>query len=368
MAPKISVIVPIYNVEPYLEKCLDSLTSQTFKDIEIICIDDGSPDNSATIVKRYVAKDKRISLYQQKNQGLSAARNTGLEHAKAPYIMFCDPDDYYDLTMCAKMYDAIHTHDVDMAHCGIQVEYEAFHELKESDEKYYRIKFNGEQTITPNNFFQFDVSMLNKIFKKSIIDTYDLKFPVGLRYEDACFFFMYVAVAPKTFCIQKKLYHYLRRAASIMGQTFSKSDEKVLDHLNIMAVIYDFLIKNHIVKKFEMLFFAAYLECFYFSHTHLPHNKKHLAIKETQQFLAKFKFSTIECPPYVKEQLHNILIDNYPPRKVVHFQVRLTVAKAVTKRGKYQISVFGIPVFARKKRPNKIIYRILGIPVFKQSY
>ena len=106
MKPKISVIVPIYNVEEYLEKCLDSLVNQTLKDIEIILINDGSPDNSEAIVKKYLKKYKeKIVYHKKKNEGQGIARNYGINLAKGDFISFVDSDDYIDLTMFEKLYN-----------------------------------------------------------------------------------------------------------------------------------------------------------------------------------------------------------------------------------------------------------------------
>ena len=106
--PKISVIIPVYNVEKYLSRCLDSVCSQTFNDIEIICINDCSPDNSAEILQEYAEKDKRIRIInKEKNGGLSAARNSGFAVATGEYIYFLDSDDWIELDFLEKMYFAI---------------------------------------------------------------------------------------------------------------------------------------------------------------------------------------------------------------------------------------------------------------------
>lgn len=105
--PEISIIVPVYNVEKYIRRCIDSLMSQTFKNIEILLIDDGSQDSSGSICDEYALKDNRIKSIHKTNGGVSSARNVGLDNAQGTYIMFCDPDDYVDSTWCEKMYDVI---------------------------------------------------------------------------------------------------------------------------------------------------------------------------------------------------------------------------------------------------------------------
>ena len=102
--PKVSVIIPVYNVEKYLSECLDSVVNQTLKDIEIICVNDGSPDGSAAILEEYAQKDNRIKVITQENRGLSEARNSGLKIASGEYIAFLDSDDYIDLKFFEQLY------------------------------------------------------------------------------------------------------------------------------------------------------------------------------------------------------------------------------------------------------------------------
>lgn len=116
--PKVSVIVPIYNVEKYLRRCLDSLVNQTLTDIEIILVDDESPDNSNEIYKEYLAKDNRIKLVQKKNGGLGFARNSGLEIATGEFIAYIDSDDYVDVNMFKKLYDTSKNNNLDTVYCG----------------------------------------------------------------------------------------------------------------------------------------------------------------------------------------------------------------------------------------------------------
>ena len=112
---KVSVIVPVYNVEKYLRQCLDSIINQTLKEIEILCINDGSTDSSPEILKEYEEKDSRIKIINKKNAGLSAARNQGLELAKGEYVSFIDSDDWINETFCEALYTAAKKYDSDIA-------------------------------------------------------------------------------------------------------------------------------------------------------------------------------------------------------------------------------------------------------------
>lgn len=104
--PKVSIIVPVYNVEKYLSKCLNSLINQTLREIEILCVDDGSTDNSAKILENFVQKDCRVKVFSQKNSGQSVARNVAIEHASGEYLGFVDSDDWVDLDYFEKLYSA----------------------------------------------------------------------------------------------------------------------------------------------------------------------------------------------------------------------------------------------------------------------
>lgn len=115
----LSVIVPVYKVEPYLHRCVDSIRNQTYKNLQIILVDDGSPDNCGKICDEYAELDARIIVVHQKNRGLSGARNTGLRYAKGDYVAFVDSDDWIDSSMYETLVDMIEKNDLDMARCGI---------------------------------------------------------------------------------------------------------------------------------------------------------------------------------------------------------------------------------------------------------
>ena len=123
MAPLISVIIPVYNVEKYLRRCLDSVVAQTYRNLEIICVDDGSVDESGKICDQYAVRDARIKVIHQENQGLSAARNRGLDAAEGAYIAFVDSDDYILEDMYKKMLDKLLDYNVDLCVCQWQYEF-----------------------------------------------------------------------------------------------------------------------------------------------------------------------------------------------------------------------------------------------------
>ena len=241
--PRISVIVPVYNVEEYLERCLTSIVKQTYKDLEIICINDGSTDNSLEILKAFAQKDVRIIIIDQPNQGLSSARNIGISRATGEYISFIDSDDYIDENTYTTITNQL-SNDIDMVSFGTTIFGEAFTEKRRGDEKYYRIKFSGVQKAKLSNMLKTNVAVWNKLFKTNIIRKYNILFPEKRHYEDFDFYCKYYACCSKILYIKDKLYNYYRRPDSIMGKTFKQNSNKVLDHLLVFNDIFEFYKKK----------------------------------------------------------------------------------------------------------------------------
>lgn len=244
---KISVIVPVYNKEKYISRTLDSLANQTLSDIEIICVDDGSTDNSLSVLKYYSNKYDNIKLISQKNKGLAGARNTGLKYSTSELIQFCDADDYYTDDMCLSMFNSINDNNSDIAACQIKVKYETNSEMMQSDSEYYRLMFD-ECTDNINLVLDnLDTSVCNKIFKASILKKYDIKFLEGYYYEDDNFFFKYLSVSNRISFVKQDMYIYTRYQNSIMNKTFMKT-YYAIDHIRICNDVLDFIVKY---KKLE---------------------------------------------------------------------------------------------------------------------
>lgn len=186
--PLISVIVPVYGVEEYLCECVDSIIAQTYKDIEIILVDDGSPDRSGEICDRYELKDARIRVVHKDNGGLSSARNAGLELAKGEFVTFCDSDDFLDARTIEIAYSVFQRQTCDI------VSYESvlFSDGEETRIQHYH-KENKETRMTPIECLKgmlditYDCSCCNKVFKRSVIGS--SRFVEGITNEDILFFF-----------------------------------------------------------------------------------------------------------------------------------------------------------------------------------
>ena len=168
--PTISVIVPIYNTAAFLSRCIESLVNQTYSDLQIILIDDGSTDESGAIADEWQTKDPRIEVYHQQNQGQSAARNVGLQHARGEYIAFVDSDDYIDSNYFSTMLQA-----ADDATDCVQTGYR-------------RVKQDGEhiKAYHPKHFYQY-TSPCMRLYRRAFMDQHQLRFPEGMIYEDVVF-------------------------------------------------------------------------------------------------------------------------------------------------------------------------------------
>ena len=205
--PKISVIIPTYNVETYLAAALESVINQTFSDIEIICINDGSTDNSLAILENYAQKDSRIKLINQHNQGVSAARNAGIEAACGEYIMFLDPDDTYDLTLCEKVVEKINTETPDIVMWGHNV----FNKTKviDNSNSLKDIRNFIKHSKVLKETIKINVYIWNKAFKRDFLEKNKINFPLGIKNaEDLVFCLKTFYQNPKYSFILEPLYNY----------------------------------------------------------------------------------------------------------------------------------------------------------------
>ena len=239
---KISVIIPCYNVEKYLAKCLDSLINQTFKDIEIICVNDGATDSTPSILKEFSKKDSRIKVIDKVNGGLSSARNAGLEVVTSPYVAFLDSDDYYELDTLEIAYSAMIENNVDFVCWNICKTWE------NGEQKEEKLELKGRLKIDEKIIRKTPVMAWNKLFKTSIIKEKTCIFPNGLNFEDNVFWLMYAPWTEFGYYIQKPLYNYLQRQGSIVSN--SKKDFR---YLPIIPVIFNYYKSYGIEKKYKKL-------------------------------------------------------------------------------------------------------------------
>lgn len=286
MKARITIIVPVYNVEDYLVVCLDSLVNQTYKAIRIVCVDDGSTDNSREILEEYAKKDQRIEIIKKKNGGLSSARNAALEKCNTEYVMFCDSDDSFNKKMCEEMLMVLEKDGSDIAVCGTNVIYSAHEEMKDSDEEYYSLKYDGKKRVTDEVILNTNVSVSNKIFKMDIIHDNRLSFPEGLNNEDFYFYNVYMSYASTISFVGEKLYNYERRDGSIMSDNF-KAERLSLDHLKIVEKIFEKYKKSGFLVKHTDLYWEQWRRSYWFSFEHTSPSMRGQVLEEGKAFVKK---------------------------------------------------------------------------------
>jgi len=292
---KISVIVPVYNVELYLRRCLDSLVNQTLKDIEIICINDCSPDNSIVILEEYAKKDKRLKIINfEKNQGVSAARNIGIKQARGEYIGFCDSDDYVDLNFFEKLYENNNDGKLDIIIGGLKVKHR-------NKEKYDTLPIFEEisKKKFPNLFF------FVAIYRRNLLKNNRIKFPPFVFCEDVFFCCKIYLLTKKIKAIDGIFYHYIIRENSATTTTITKN---VLKRYACKH-IFRFINKKNISKKNYLYIFNLIFElyCHIFYRTKNDNIRKFI-IKNIFKFYyeCKYKESVKFKPGLIKLKTGNI--------------------------------------------------------------
>ncbi len=253
---KVSVIIPVYNAEKYLKECLDSVINQSLKEIEIICIDDGSTDNSLEILKEYVQNDNRIIVLQQKNSGAGVARNKGLKIAKGEYLSFLDSDDIFDEQMLMKSYCEAVKHNADIVmfrHDRYDEENDKFYRLPHmmNPNNFPKIEIFNVEDMESNFYFSIYGWTWDKLFKKTFIDNFDLKFQSVRIYNDMFFTYSAVVVASKIRYIEDYL---LTQRVNRKGSITKSVQNNWYCIIDALKAVRDFLVDNDIYDKWRKYF------------------------------------------------------------------------------------------------------------------
>ncbi|WP_138494424.1 glycosyltransferase family 2 protein [Paenibacillus pinistramenti] len=242
----LSIIIPVYNVEDYISKCLDSILDQTYTDYEILLIDDGSKDNSLNICKEYEQQDSRIRVFQQPNKGPSAARNLGISHAKGTYLAFIDSDDYIKPDMFSELMGWMHDTQTDLVISPMTVEYLYF---KNRKMLLPTLEYDGKINISPEDAAKvvslFETAMINspcaRLYKTDIIKTNRILMPDGIDYsEDLMFNIEYLKYCRSIFLMNKSYYFYTKKKQGSITtsyrhqqfHSFNLAHDKALEYLH----------------------------------------------------------------------------------------------------------------------------------------
>ncbi len=257
----VSVIIPVYNVERYLDACVASVCSQTYQNIEIILVDDGSTDRSSEICEEWAERDDRISVIHKKNGGLSSARNAGLDSAKGAYVLFVDSDD----TICNNLLEKTIPH-MDIGFETVSFGYKLVFESKEQNicfpaKEYYLETDEQKKDFLIGPFFKFKVgwSAWNRVFRRDYIERYQIRFVDTARIfaEDQHFSLCYLSHCSRIKAISDCLYHYFQRADSIMGTSRRLSQIHVGQNNELAKDVYDTFSKwndtKHLITVFPII-------------------------------------------------------------------------------------------------------------------
>ena len=250
----ISIIIPVYKVEKYLEKCIESVLKQTYTNLQIILVDDGSPDNCGKICDEYAKRDSRIDVIHKVNGGLSEARNVGISKAKGRYIGFVDSDDYIKENMYEILLNLIKKYDADVSICNL------YDVIDESE--YIRNKENGireysrldilKEVLLDKNIQSY---AWNKLYKKELFD--EIKYPIGKKYEDIGTTFYVFEKCNKIVVTSEPEYYYLKRSDSLVNNV---TESTVLDYTEIIIQRYLYTKENiKELKKYNNYYLAKTL-------------------------------------------------------------------------------------------------------------
>ncbi|MDR2157825.1 MAG: glycosyltransferase [Holosporaceae bacterium] len=242
MQPQISIIIPIYNVEKFLSRCLESVIHQTLKDVEIICVNDGSADSSPNILKEFAEKDNRIVVLHQENKGQGAARNAGMNVARGKYVGFVDGDDWIDLNYFEALYAAAEKYNASMACCGIIRKYPSSKtrvKLRVGEEKLYSAAAEKYKiTESPRKCYVY-----NKIYLRSELELHKIRFPEGVYFEDIAFSIRALYFLKTLVTVPTTSYYYW---VNYQSTTREMTDKKQRDLLAARLDFIEFSHKYHI--------------------------------------------------------------------------------------------------------------------------
>ncbi len=338
----VSVVVPCYNVEQYVKKCLDSLINQTLHDIEIICIDDKSTDNTLKILQDYAKQDKRIKLFtHSKNQGVAVARNLGIKHATGRYLGFVDPDDWVDLDFYEKLYIRATETKADIA----KGRYKIFDVLTK------QTRLSDLNTKIEKNRFCFTSEHQTAIFLKDFLNKYTLRYPTDvITGQDSVFLSMVCVRYPSIVCVDNAIYNYIyNRPGSLDSVTLNH--EKVLSRLKMLDY------KINILKTAN---FANTADKDVFQHRHLIYNFIYLFNKSFEQPDDKYSIfmwlrknaglfsKSVLHTRFTKQQIKTIVRGNF--FLFCHPEYRELIYKKRFDDGRREIYVLGKKIFSYRKK------------------
>ena len=291
MNEKISVLVPIYNAEKYIKRCIDSIINQSYKNIEVILIEDGSTDNSYNIIKEYQEKDDRIKIFSIENNGVADARNKAVDNSTGDYITFVDSDDYIEEDYIETLYTNLKKYNSDIAVCN------CFNVIEETGKKDYKTfgisevkEYTNEEAV--KNLFYYNFlrhSPWGKLYKKEVWN--NIRFPLGKNYEDLAILYKLFLNSKKVIYIPKEKYNYTIRKGSIVHNEIRKTDVEAI--IEYSQKILDDITKNYknLISAAEYLLFDEELHLWY----RIPYKKEYKKyLKTINSNIKKYRMKIIK--------------------------------------------------------------------------
>lgn len=348
--PKVSIIIPIWNTEKYLEKCLDSIVNQTLKDIEIICVNNGSTDSCAEIIDKYMRKDSRIKTVFKEHGCLSSARNAGIKLATAPYMTFVDSDDWiepqcYEVALQKFENDT----EIDLVCWGanvVSVDIDESSQYLKNAKTYHKIRLVGKRDLSISNILKSNVCVWNKLFKTEIIRQNDVRFPENLCLEDNTFFYCYIANCKKAYYLDKYFYNYVQRKNSELERIRSQQSEVYAMALKNLEFIINYLKKKNLFYKYEDLLFVLF---------------KIWLQSDYQDANLYNKQKVLDIASFVAGMLENIGQDDILTEALKNKQYNLVIDFCEQK----EVKIFGNNIFGLFKisATNRFILKLLGMKI-----
>ncbi|MGN0929837.1 MAG: glycosyltransferase [Alphaproteobacteria bacterium] len=291
MKKSISIIVPVYNAEKTLKRCLDALLKQTYKNLEIVCVDDCSVDNSFEILNEYASKDSRVKVFRNDvNKGVGYTRQKGLDSSTSEYIMWCDSDDWYEPNMCKKMINAMIKNDVDMVECSYK-----YIDVGNCSERFLKEDFiplvdnNKKKKLGFQVCFSQRKMLWNKMFKRSIIDKWKLKIPDINLFEDIVFCFLYLIRSETIYFLNEKLYNYVRHTNSIMTNEVTSHSYLLFKEFMVFKLVFDFVREHNWKDKIYICneLYYRYLDNICFMNSNFIMTSKNIVSNTISQVLSQ---------------------------------------------------------------------------------
>lgn len=321
----LSIIIPIYNTKEYLEKCVTSIRKQSYENLEILLINDGSTDLSGPLCEKLALEDKRIRVFHKDNGGSSSARNMGIENAKGEYLAFVDSDDYIEREMYAYLMEAIVRTKVNIAQIGRIEERENGELLPEVCEiPYQEIIYESSEFIKELLLYRGDSSFCTKVFKKELFEIE--KFPLGELNEDLRLMIAFLEQGARVLSIPHEGYHVVYRMGSntrkLEKESFSRA---YLDSVNNADRILLLVQKEYPEMSLEAEHFAAYQRLQYLLHIPISQMKKNnMEYKKIVKYIRKKRFSICKNPYLSKKNKLYLNLLSVAPRfvRIIHAKYR----------------------------------------------